>query len=162
MEQVLLSWAGWQCLDLGQQKFDMIFSIGQTQQESTGFGHTIELQLFLCKLVPGKRMECPYGGEVIDFTRCYQGTWQMGLCLALDHCLVSAEDLCGQAGSEAGGCGFCGTDTQTAAPVSVLVLASTVVCFAAHKIPFACKIYVLFGLFVVVCSVIQNIHPGPL
>lgn len=82
-------------------------------------------------------MECPYGGEVIDFTVCYQG--QMSLCLALDHCLVSAEDLCGHAG----GCRFCGAGTQTAAPVSVVVMTSPVVCFAAHKYIFLAK-YVSF------------------
>lgn len=30
-------------------------------------------------------------------------------------------------------------DTQTAAPVAVVVMTSTVECFAAHKIPFPCK-----------------------
>lgn len=138
--QVILSWAGLQCLDLGQQKFHIIVSVGQTQQESAGFRHH-EFKLFLCKLITWKEDGVPpwrrsywfyqmlpedMADELVPGSGslpciCWRSLWASwewcrGLWVLWDR------------------------DTQTAPLVSVVVMTSTVVCFAAHRIIHSCKI----------------------
>lgn len=139
--QVILSWAGWPCLNLGQQKFRIIVSVGQTQQESAGFRHAMSSNYFCANWLLGKRMECPpwrrsywfyqmlpedMAGEAVPGSGSLPCICWISLWASWEWCRVLWV--------------LWDRDTQTAPLVSVVVVTSAVVCFAAHRVTYSCKI----------------------
>lgn len=139
--QVILSWAGWPCLNLGQQKFQYNCQWWPNPAGKCRFQTCHEFKLFLCKLITWKEDGVP------PWRRSY---WFYQML---------PEDMAGEAvpGSGSLPCicwislwaswEWCrglwvlwDRDTQTAPLVSVVVVTSAVVCFAAHRVTYSCKI----------------------